>query len=312
MPSGATVGDKGLAGSLTLTNLNTSPDTDAAICNAGEAAPCPSGGGGITLLPSCRGQDAVSLGCVPPPNPGVFEISSTATGALGTACAGVTFTVTPLGDGFGTVGFDPTGGRHIVLPDPGSTCRIDFKVDVVNAPFDVDPSLAGYQTYVIADAAQRSSNKKTAAANNRAVVTVLTPPTTPPPTTPPTTPPPAPPTTPSSGGMAPKAVKGSVAPGTAKINGKSGCVTKNFNVTVTGRQIRRVVFTLDGKPVKTLTKPNAGSTFSLPVKPGQLKKGTHRVVAQTTFTTASGTRPRSLRVAFSRCERSGRAPQFTG
>jgi hypothetical protein len=107
-------------------------------------------------------------------------------------------------------------------------------------------------------------------------------------------------------------VKGSVAPGTAKINGKSGCVTKNFNVKVTGRQIRRVVFRLDNKVIKTLTKPNTGSAFSLPVKPGQLKRGTHRVVAQTTFTSASGTRPRSLRVAFSRCARSAQSPQFTG
>jgi hypothetical protein len=107
-------------------------------------------------------------------------------------------------------------------------------------------------------------------------------------------------------------VKGSGAPGTAKINGKTGCVTKNFNVTVSGRQIRRVVFTLDSKRIKTLTKPNAGGAFSLPVKPGTLKKGTHRVIAQTTFTSASGTRPRSLRVAFSRCSRSARSPQFTG
>lgn len=83
-------------------------------------------------------------------------------------------------------------------------------------------------------------------------------------------------------------------------------------VTVTGRQIRRVVFYLDGKAVRTLTRPNRGSRYVLAVRPNALRRGVHRIIARTTFTAASSTPSRSLRVVFSRCARAAGAPQFTG
>ena len=89
-------------------------------------------------------------------------------------------------------------------------------------------------------------------------------------------------------------------------------MTQNFNVTVTGRQIRRVTFFLDGHHIKTLRKPNAGSAYRSTVRPGRLKLGTHRIVARTTFTPESGTRPRDLRVAFQRCARAASRPKFPG
>jgi hypothetical protein len=89
-------------------------------------------------------------------------------------------------------------------------------------------------------------------------------------------------------------------------------VGKNFHVTVTGKHIRKVTFRLDRKVVKTLSRPNARSAFRLPVQTARLTRGTHRVTATTTFTPASGTRARTLRVVFQRCSRSQRSPQFTG
>jgi hypothetical protein len=100
--------------------------------------------------------------------------------------------------------------------------------------------------------------------------------------------------------------------GTAKAIAPTGCVTGNFNVQVTGRQIRRVTFYLDGKKVRTLTRPNRGTRFALAVRPNSLRRGTHRVLAVTTFTAASGTRSRTLRVVFQRCARRAAAPSFTG
>ena len=100
--------------------------------------------------------------------------------------------------------------------------------------------------------------------------------------------------------------------GTAQISGTTGCATQNFNVTVTGQHIRRVEFSLDGRRVKTLTKPNSAGRYVLAVRPGRLKNGTHRIVARTTFTAASRTRTRSLRVVFQRCARVVSAPRFTG
>jgi hypothetical protein len=100
--------------------------------------------------------------------------------------------------------------------------------------------------------------------------------------------------------------------GTAKATAPTGCVTTNFNVQVSGRQIRRVVFYLDSKKVSTLARPNRGTRFALAVRPNSLRRGTHRVLAVTYFTTASKTPKRTLRVAFSRCARQAAAPRFTG
>ena len=69
---------------------------------------------------------------------------------------------------------------------------------------------------------------------------------------------------------------------------------------------------MDGKKVRTLTRPNRGTRFALAVRPDTLRRGTHRVLAVTYFTTASGTKSRTLRVTFSRCSRAAVAPRFTG
>ncbi len=98
----------------------------------------------------------------------------------------------------------------------------------------------------------------------------------------------------------------------ARISGATGCKGTTFRVNVTGRQITSVVFTRDGKRVATLRKPNRGSAFSISINPRALKFGTHRVVARTTFSAASGTKPRTLRVVFSRCARAAVSPRFTG
>jgi hypothetical protein len=142
---------------------------------------------------------------------------------------------------------------------------------------------------------------------------VVTPPPPPPPAV--VTPPPPPPVTPKNcttpPGPAPAG--GKLCPkGTAAISGKTGCQGAPFNVVVSGHQIKRVVFTLDGKVVKTLTRPNSGTRYKLPIRPSKLKRGTHRVVARTIFTTKSGTKSRTLRVTFSRCAHSAVAPAFTG
>jgi hypothetical protein len=104
----------------------------------------------------------------------------------------------------------------------------------------------------------------------------------------------------------------SVPSGTAKVISPTGCVTTNFNVQVSGRQIRKVDFYLNGKKIKTLTRPNRGNRFVLPIRPNTLRRGQHRVLAVTYFTKASGTKSRILRVVFSRCGRTAAAPRFTG
>jgi hypothetical protein len=100
--------------------------------------------------------------------------------------------------------------------------------------------------------------------------------------------------------------------GAASISGATGCAGTPFNVVVRGRQIERVTFTLDGKVVRTLTRPNHGSWYVLPVNPRLLIFGVYRVLARTVFRSQSGTPARTLRVVFRKCARVATSPAFTG
>jgi hypothetical protein len=154
----------------------------------------------------------------------------------------------------------------------------------------------------------------------------VTPPPPPPPPPPPTIPCTPPPGTPPPGGTVckvpptvcttppgPAPTGGTLcARGTAAIRGTTGCAGTPFNVLVTGKQIQSVVFTLDSKTIRTLTKPNSGTRYKLPVNPRVLPAGVHRVLARTTFRKQSGTKARTLRVTFSRCARKAVSPAFTG
>ena len=94
-PTTVTVGQTGLPASITMTNFNTPPnsaDTNT-VCNAGEASPpCSSPERGIVLVPTCKqvaGGQCTAAGA----DPGVFAVSPTATGAVGSSCAGVVFDI---------------------------------------------------------------------------------------------------------------------------------------------------------------------------------------------------------------------------
>lgn len=147
-PTTVTVGQTGLAASMTVRNDNTSPDFFATnrVCNAGDAAPCGAPDRGIVLVPACKQLTADGQCAAAGADPDVFRISTTATGTFGT-CAGVSFTTEVLQDAFGTVRFTPAGGAHLSLPERDSFCSIAFTFDVLKSPTgDQDPGTAGTQT----------------------------------------------------------------------------------------------------------------------------------------------------------------------
>jgi hypothetical protein len=125
-----------------------------------------------------------------------------------------------------------------------------------------------------------------------------------------TTKPPPPPPPPATPPAPPPAPKSPTTTGIANISsgGNTGCANKPFRVNVTGRGIRRVVFTLDGKRIATLTGRDRVSVL---IKPAKYKRGTHRVLARVTYLPSTGTSPKTMRAVFSRCARAA-APQFTG
>jgi uncharacterized repeat protein (TIGR01451 family) len=97
--------------------------------------------------------------------------------------------------------------------------------------------------------------------------------------------------------------------GRARLRGPSGCVQRPFRAVLTGRQIRRVTFFLNGKRIARF---GAGrSRYAVRVQSAPLALGVHRVTARVVFNRPSRTRARTLRFAFQRCAQQVR-PVFTG
>ncbi|MDJ0770574.1 MAG: hypothetical protein QNJ12_17400 [Ilumatobacter sp.] len=152
-PSVITLGDTGVTASIVLRNQNTvdadGDDTRSnTICNAGDAFPCPAGGEGITLVPSC-GVVAAPTACDPTgADAGVFVLGPTATGSAagGSECGGIDFTVALIDPVFGKYRFTPTAG-NVTLSQRDAFCQIDFTYNVVKKPtIDQDPGQPGVQT----------------------------------------------------------------------------------------------------------------------------------------------------------------------
>jgi hypothetical protein len=301
-PVGAKVGDTAIDASISIVNSSTPPQSGgtSTICNVGDAGQC-AGDEGITLVPSCGLIDPMVRTCTGP-DPGVFGVTSPPVGATGSGCAGIPFDVTVADATLGKLRFTPQNGVHISL-SPGATCTISFQVSVLKMPTaDIDPATDGIQTKQLASSRLVASVAPTFGQGTGTSFGTTVNPPPPPPPPPPPTPPPPPPIAGSSG----------PGPGTAQIAGETGCATQNFNVTVTGQHIREVTFFRDSKLIKRLTRPNVGRAYRIRVRPGRLREGTHRIVARTTFTAASGTPARRLRVVFQRCARSSSVPNFTG
>ena len=100
--------------------------------------------------------------------------------------------------------------------------------------------------------------------------------------------------------------------GRARLRGPSGCVYRTFRMSVSGRQIRRVTFFVDGRRVAIRRARNGQRTFTARVTPGRLSLGVHRVTARVVFRTASRTRARTLVLSFQHCARQAPSPRFTG
>lgn len=95
--------------------------------------------------------------------------------------------------------------------------------------------------------------------------------------------------------------------------GTVGCASAKYaSATVYGRQIARVTLYVNGRRTRTLTRANAKGGFRLRYRTRSLAVGTYRVRARAEFKAASGTRPRTLSLRFSRCAARSVKPKFTG
>ena len=103
----------------------------------------------------------------------------------------------------------------------------------------------------------------------------------------------------------------STAPGRATLSGPSGPVRKPFDVTVTGRQIQSVTFSVDGKRIRTVRAKKGRKKFKVRINPRGQSRRVHRVTARITFKRSSNTRSTVRRLTY-RTTTVTRAPRFTG
>ncbi|MEY2532599.1 MAG: hypothetical protein QOF29_509 [bacterium] len=100
---------------------------------------------------------------------------------------------------------------------------------------------------------------------------------------------------------------------TASIRGPRACPrTRVVTATVTGRQIRRVTFLVDGRRVRTVTRADSRGRWALSLRTSQLRRGANRVTARVEFSAAGQARTRTLRLNITRCAAQVVRPQFTG
>ena len=171
LPSNVAVGDNDVQGEVIVTNANTPPDGSTTICDHDDTGTC-AGSPGITLIPSCSVPDATGCAAIGA-DPDVFRIDPTATGAVGSACAGALFTVTEISEAFGTVRFDPASPE--IQLSSQSQCRISFTFDVLKLPVDATGVIGmqpGLQTRQRVAASAVSDQDESASATASGSVTV--------------------------------------------------------------------------------------------------------------------------------------------
>lgn len=275
----------------------------------------PVGGQGSALPRTVRAQPTIATVATPTSNIGGTIHDQATVSGLVSPVAGAIVTFSLYGPSQGTCLGAPIFTSPIGMTLSGSTGTATSANYV--------PTAAGTYHWVASYSGDANNAPVTGLCNAANENSNVPPPVPPPPPPPPCTPPPGPPppggelckvpptvcTTPP--GPAPPGGE-LCARGTAAIRGTTGCAGTAFRVVVRGRQIETVVFRLDGKVIRRLTKANRGSLYVLPVNPRALRIGVHRILATTTFKKQSGTRARVLRVTFSRCARRATSPAFTG
>jgi hypothetical protein len=105
---------------------------------------------------------------------------------------------------------------------------------------------------------------------------------------------------------------GSTAEASARMSGPRRCVRGQFAARVTGREIARVTFFVDGRRRRTVAATGGRTVFSLRVDPLGQNLGMHRITAKVRFTADSGATARTLRLVYQRCAKAAVRPRFTG
>jgi hypothetical protein len=124
--------------------------------------------------------------------------------------------------------------------------------------------------------------------------------------------------TPPSSGVAPTPPSSGVAGeqqrspvrATARIRAQARCAARTARVTVSGRLMRQVRFSVNGRRVRTVTAARGVRLVTALLPLGRSGPAVQTVRARVTF--RNGAVPRTLTASVRRCARARVAPQFTG
>jgi hypothetical protein len=101
-------------------------------------------------------------------------------------------------------------------------------------------------------------------------------------------------------------------PASASLRSSQGCLSgSHAKAVVTGEPIESVAFFLDGKRVKTVTRPDSASRFTFSMRCANLRVGAHRGRAVVTFESGATQASKTLRFQITR-RPAQRSPRFTG
>jgi hypothetical protein len=99
--------------------------------------------------------------------------------------------------------------------------------------------------------------------------------------------------------------------GSATLHASQGCVSgPRTKVSVSGRNIDRVAFYVDGRLIKRVTQPNGAGRFALTMKCSRLSVGAHRASAVVSFTEGTSPARQTLRFQITRAAQV--SPRHTG
>lgn len=97
----------------------------------------------------------------------------------------------------------------------------------------------------------------------------------------------------------------------ARLRASQGCVTGDrTKAAVSGDNIDRVEFYVDGKLVERVTRPNAQGRYSMSMNCARLSVGAHRASAVVSFEQGTSPARQTLRFQITRARQG--SPQFTG
>jgi hypothetical protein len=244
--------------------------------------------------------------------------ASAHTGSATVSCTSVDFHYTKFVAGSNTVHYKVTVDNAVVAAGDFVLNEAGGQSGTLHVPLSVTGAhdVAAYTWWGPGGIADQNvgGNKYVPAASGHVDCAAPSPPPTIPP--PPATPaPPAPTPAPAPPAAAPAPAQGVqgvkvVSPArTAVLGAQTSCASRVVRVTVRGRSMRRISFSVNGRHVRTVTV-RSGQRSVIASLPMTNRRASQVVTARVTF--GNGARARTLSARASRCAQVAVQPQFTG